>query len=236
MRTELKIMIPIAVVIVAIGGFLVFKSDGSTGAPASVGQPVDQSKLVRTTSHMTGSPSAKVQLVEFGDYECPSCGEAYQPVKALVDQYSTDSNFNFVFREFPIATVHPNASIAAEAAEAAGEQGKYFEMHDLLYANQTKWSDSGSPMQFFVQYAQQLGLNVGTFQAEVDANKFASVIAADVADGTAVNVTATPTFFVNGVAYQGYTSAVGEAVAKDLAALPVSAPSPSPVATSTNAK
>jgi protein-disulfide isomerase len=224
-------MIPIAVVVVAIGAFVVFKS-GDSGTPAAVGQPVDQSKLVRTTSHMTGSPSAKVTLVEFGDYQCPSCGAAYQPIKDLVSQYSSNSNFNFVFREFPLSSVHPNADIAAEAAEAAGEQGAYWQMHDLLYQNQAEWADSGAPMQFFLKYAQQIGLDVNKFQTEVQASKFDSVISADVADGNAVNVNATPTFYVNGVPYVGdQGTAISDAIAKDLAALPAA-----PTATPTPSK
>jgi protein-disulfide isomerase len=227
MRTELKIMIPIAVVVIAIGGYFVFKSGSST--PAAPLPAADQSKLVHANSYMTGNINAKVTLVEFGDYECPSCGAAYQPIKDIVNQYSSNPNFNFVFRNFPLSTVHPNADISAEAAEAAGEQGKYWQMHDLLYENQGTWGDSASPMQYFLKYAQQLGLNVATFQTEVTAGKFEPVIQADVADGNAVGINATPTFFVNGVPIVGdQQSDITSAIAKDLAAAPSSTPAPTP--------
>ena len=218
MRTELKIMIPIAVVVVVLGGYMVFKS-GDIGAPAQVGQTVDQSKLVRTTSHMTGKADAKVTVVEFGDFECPSCADAYQPMNDIIKQYSSNPNFNFVFREFPLSSIHPNADISAEAAEAAGEQGKFWDMHDLLYKNQGEWASSSNPITLFVKYAQQLGLDTNKFQTEVQAAKFANVIKADGDDGNAANVTATPTFFVNGTPYLGIPSQdMKDAIAKAIAA------------------
>ncbi len=233
MRTELKIMIPIAVVVVLVGGYFVFKSGGSTPSTQN-SQPVDQSLLVHANSHMTGNINAKVTLVEFGDYECPSCGAAYQPIKTLVSQYSSNPNFNFVFRNFPLTTVHPNAQIAAEAAEAAGEQGKYWQMHDLLYENQGTWGDSAAPLQYFLQYAQELGLNVNTFQQEVQAAKFAPEIQADVTDGNTLGIDATPTFYVNGIQIVGdQEQEIQDDITKDLAAVSSVTPSPSPTPTPT---
>ena len=169
--------------------------------------------------HMTGKADAKVTVVEFGDFECPSCADAYQPMNDIIKQYSSNPNFNFVFREFPLSSIHPNADISAEAAEAAGEQGKFWDMHDLLYKNQGEWASSSNPITLFVKYAQQLGLDTNKFQTEVQAAKFANVIKADGDDGNAANVTATPTFFVNGTPYLGIPSQdMKDAIAKAIAA------------------
>jgi protein-disulfide isomerase len=91
---------------------------------------------------------------------------------------------------------HPDAQIAASAAEAAGAQGKYFEMHDLLYTNQNDWSGSTDPVSYFVKYAQQLGLNVNQFQSDTTSFKYFTNVEQDMADGTALNIDATPTFYV----------------------------------------
>ncbi len=170
----------------------------------------------RDYSHMTGPANAKVQLVEYGDYQCPFCGAAYQPVKTVVDKYKNNPNFTFVFRNFPLSQ-HPNAQEAAEAAEAAGAQGKYFEMHDMLYQNQNDWSGTLSPTSAFESYAQTLGLDVNKFKSDLTTNKYINNITQDQADGEALGVNATPTFFLNGQKLDGYTeldSQIAAALAK----------------------
>lgn len=195
MSREAKILIVIAGVVV-VGGVLL--AIFANPQPKQPGAPVDSQSLVRDSSHMTGKKDAKVTIVEFGDYECPACGAAYPITKQLLSNYQGNDNVNFVFRNFPLTTIHPNAEIGAEAAEAAAEQGKFWEMHDLLYEKQTEWAESTDPMSKFVGYAQQLGLDVNKFQQEVNDRKFSDIIKADEDDGNGLGVNATPTFYING--------------------------------------
>lgn len=195
MTKEVKILIAIAVIVVIGGVLLAIYANPRSAQP---GEVVDSNSLVRNTSHMTGKIGAKVTVVEFGDYQCPACGAAYPEVKSAEDHYKDNPEVNFVFRNFPLETIHPNARIAAEAAEAAGAQGKYWEMHDKLYENQSEWSSSLTPIDFFKNYATQIGLNVNDFQVSVEQRLHSDVIDADVKDGNNASVNSTPTFFING--------------------------------------
>lgn len=195
MNKQFLIVGSIFLVLIALG-FYLSAHDNSVNGTASTA-PADPKLLIKANSHMTGSPTAKVQLVEFGDYQCPACDAAYPIVKQITDKYASNKDFNFVFRNFPLPQ-HQFAMIAAEAAEAAGEQGKYWQMHDLLYANQNNWISVTDPTVYFVQYASQLGLDVNKFKSEIQAGKFANIINADKNDAITLNITGTPGFFING--------------------------------------
>jgi len=195
MSKEAKILIGIAVAVI-IGGVLL--AIYANPQPQEPGAPVDNNTLIRETSHMTGKKDAKVTIVEFGDFQCPACGVAHPEVKAALEQFKDNPEVNFVFRNFPLDTIHPNAHISAEAAEAAGAQGKYWEMHDMLYEKQAEWSASTSALDIFVGYAKEIGLNVDQFKLAVEQRLYSDVINTDYKDGEAAQVNSTPTFFVNG--------------------------------------
>ena len=199
---EAVIIGTISVLFIALMGWLIWHSSGI--APQTTVS--DTSILSNATSHMTGSATAKVTMVEFGDYQCPACGAAYPYVKQITDEYASNPNFNFVFRNFPLPQ-HPNAPEAAEAAEAAGAQGKYWQMHDMLYEGQADWVDLADPTSVFVGYATKLGLDVKTFTSDVATNKYSSVISADQSDGNKAGVDATPTLYVNGTKLADYSVA-----------------------------
>lgn len=201
MSKEAKVLIGIAVVIVAVGVLLAIFANPQ---PKDPGAAVDSQSLIRETSHMNGSKDAKVSIVEFGDYQCPACGAAAPGIERLMDEYKDNKDVNFVFRNFPLDSIHPNAHIASEAAEAAGEQGKYWEMYKLLYENQDKWSVASAPLDFFVQYATSLGLNVDQFKQAVELRKFAEIISTDQKDGEALGVNSTPTLYIAGQKTTGY--------------------------------
>lgn len=194
MGKEIKILGLIALVVIGIGAALAFKKGPVRDIP---GAPIDSKNLMRENSHMTGASTAKVTLVEFGDFQCPACAAAHPVVKQIKQTYKDNPNFNFVFRHFPLSGIHKYALDSAEAAEAAGRQGKFWEMHDLLYENQKEW---GVPqaMEFFGEYANRLGLNADQLKQEIRDKKYADIISADYADGTALSVNSTPTFFLNG--------------------------------------
>ena len=142
--------------------------------------------------HIQGTADASVTLVQYGDYECPYCGAAYPIIKDV--QSRMGERLRFVFRNFPISTSHPHAEQAAEAAEAADSQGKFWEMHDLLYENQRKLRD-----QDLRAYAQELGLDVELFDKELAEHVHADRVHEDFMSGVRSGVNGTPTFYINGV-------------------------------------
>lgn len=146
---------------------------------------------VSERDHVQGPPDAPLTLVEYGDYECPYCGAAYPIVKEA--QSRLGQRLRFVFRNFPIATSHPHAEQAAEAAEAAAAQGEFWPMHDLLYENQKRLRDED-----LVSYARQLGLDLGRFEQELTAHVYAARVHEDFMSGVRSGVNGTPTFYVNG--------------------------------------
>ena len=146
--------------------------------------------------HMQGPPDAPVTLLEYGDYECPFCGAAYPVVKAI--QSRLGDQLCFVFRNFPLNEAHPHAQDAAEAAEAAGAQGKFWPMHDMLYENQ----DALEP-EDLVQYARALHLDLPRFVREMREHIYAQRVREDFLSGVRSGVNGTPTFFINGVRHDG---------------------------------
>jgi protein-disulfide isomerase len=146
--------------------------------------------------HIQGPADAPVTLVEYGDYECPFCGRAHLVVKEL--QRRMASNMRFVFRHFPLTNVHEHAEVAAEAAEAAGAQGKFWKMHDTLYENQMALDDED-----LLAYAESVGLNVPRFAAELAEHIHAPRVREDFLSGVRSGVNGTPTFFINGVRHDG---------------------------------
>src|SRR5437867_11304999 len=144
--------------------------------------------------HIQGPADAPIALIEYGDYECPYCGEAYPIVQAV--QRRLGDRLCFAFRNFPLVNSHPHAEHAAEAAEAAGAQGKFWEMHDILFENQNALEDEDLP-----RYAAALGLDVPRFMTDVLAGKYAWRVRADFKSGVRGGVNGTPTFFINGERY-----------------------------------
>jgi protein-disulfide isomerase len=142
--------------------------------------------------HIQGPPDAAVTLLEYGDYECPYCGAAYPIVKEL--QARMGERLRFAFRNFPITTSHPHAEHAAEAAEAAAGQGKFWEMHDTLYENQRQLGDS-----HLRSYAEAVGLDVQRFDSELDEHVHAPRVREDFMSGVRSGVNGTPGFYINGV-------------------------------------
>jgi protein-disulfide isomerase len=151
---------------------------------------------VEESDHIQGPATAPVTLVEYGDYECPSCGQAYLIVKKL--QRQLGRQLRFVFRNFPLATAHPHAERAAEAAEAAASQGQFWAMHDSLFENQNALDD-----EFLVQYAVALGLDESRFGSELAGHVHAARVREDFMGGVRSGVNGTPTFFINGVRHDG---------------------------------
>jgi len=147
--------------------------------------------------HLQGSPDAKVTLVEFGDYQCPYCGEAYGIVKRVQEKYKDE--LRFVFRNFPLTEIHPRAEFGAEMAEAAAAQGKFWEMHDYLYEHQAQLSNPP----YFLEYAEKLGLDAKRIAGEIANHQYLPRIQEDFSTGVRSGVNGTPTFFVNDLRHNG---------------------------------
>lgn len=142
-----------------------------------------------------GNPEASVTLVEYSDFQCPACA-SFQPVlKTLLDEYG--DKLRFEYRHYPLP-MHQFAMQAAVAAEAAGQQGKFFEYHDALFINQKQWSTSAAPNVFFVQYAKDLGLDVETFERHMKSSVLRDAVREDMNEAREEGLTGTPTFFLNG--------------------------------------
>lgn len=146
--------------------------------------------------HVQGTADAHVTLVEYGDYQCPGCGAAYPMVKAILNRLGT--KLRFVFRNMPLSEIHPFAEMAAEAAEAAGAQGKFWEMHDGLYEHQ---AELGSELMSAL--AKRLHLDVPRFEQDLVSRKFRDHVKRDFMGGVRSGVNGTPTFFIDGARYDG---------------------------------
>ena len=157
-----------------------------------------ESRNSNIADHEIGSKDAKVTIIEYADYQCPGCGTAAPKAKALAEKYK--DHVRLIFRNFPIASSHPNARAAAAVAEAAGLQGKFWEMNELLYANQDAWKNANTTERdnIFKSYAEQLKLNIDQYKTDIASNRVKNKIDFDMALGRKHGVAATPTFYING--------------------------------------
>lgn len=152
----------------------------------------DLSQPINPTDHVLGSPHAPITVVEYGDFECPTCKQAAPSVKLLLERF--DGKVLFAYRHFPLESIHPHALRAAEAAECAGAQGHFWAMHDLLFANQTHLDLSD-----LTAYAERLDLDRAIFTAGMDDEIYLQRIREHIDSGLSSHLRATPGFFVNGV-------------------------------------
>lgn len=185
----------IALLVISFG--LIFLGSRMSNSVVSVDSESLLSNAVSASDHVKGATgtSTKVTLVEYSDFECPACG-AYAPVvKQLAADYA--DQMSFVYRHFPLPQ-HLGARPAAHAAEAAGKQGKFFEMHDLIFARKNEWSTARSYEDTFKQYATELGLDVAQFEADMKSDAVAEKVEIDRQSGNKSGVRGTPTFFLNG--------------------------------------
>lgn len=151
---------------------------------------------VGPADHSQGPENAEAVLVEYGDYECPYCGQAYPIVKEVQKYFGT--RLRFIFRNFPLREIHPHAQAAAETAEFAGANGKFWEMHDLLFENQRRMSDK-----LFAGLAQELELPVTALTSALEDGEFRKRVKDDFSSGIRSGVNGTPTFFINGARHDG---------------------------------
>lgn len=172
-----------------VGGIVWLVSQENAAASGSLAVPIGPDDWSK------GNASASVTLVEYSDFQCPACGAYFSILKEVEKTFG--DRLKLIYRHFPLKNVHPNAEPAARAAEASGRQGKFWEMHDLLFENQTAWSGLRDPEETFAGYADRLGLDRTQFLADFKGTETAVAVQSDYDGGFASRVNATPTFFLD---------------------------------------
>ncbi|MGH9353187.1 MAG: thioredoxin domain-containing protein, partial [Terriglobia bacterium] len=224
----------IIALIAGSAAFVHLSRSGEMALPKLATAAALEQHLVRADSHATGNLQSPVTVVEFGDFECPICGLAQKSVTQMLDQYG--SKIRFVFRQFPLASVHPQAEKAAEASECAAAQGKFWKAERLFYQKQADLSAGALD-----HYAGDLGLNTAQFDSCLASGEMASRVQQDIADGKALGVVGTPTFFVGHQEIYGppnyaqLSSMLNEQLAQAGAAGPTSAAPAAPVSSQNTA-
>jgi protein-disulfide isomerase len=151
---------------------------------------------ISTEDWVKGNRDAKIVLIEYSDFQCPACGFYFSILKKLSEEFG--ENIAIVYRHFPLFSIHPNAKAAAYAAEAAGKQGKFWEMHDLIFTNQDEWINKKNVDEIFIKYAQSLNLNIDQFKKDFSSKEIKQKIENSYKNALKLGLDSTPTFFLNG--------------------------------------
>ncbi len=192
---KIKWIIFVVIVVGVLGGIVWLNKSDQVSFTGDAGKVIAEGPIA---DRSFGSQDQKVVLIEYGDFQCPGCGAMYQPVHELKEKYK--DKLTFVFRNMPLTNIHPNALAAATAAEAAGQQDKFWEMHDLLYQTQQSWSsiDAGQRTAVFEAYASQIGLDIEKYKQDLTSKDVSSKIARDRSTSKTFQVDSTPSFVLNG--------------------------------------
>lgn len=199
MKRYLPLLIVVAVALVTVGtGAVLYRAKLAASAVNPTGTPVEESNS--GLRHVEGNADAPVTLEIYGDFQCPACAHASEVIDELRREYG--SRLKVVFYQFPLE-MHAHALEAAMVAEAAGEQGHFWPMHDVLYRYQPIWSKVTDPTRFFVAYARTMGLDLPRFEADAKSDALKARIQTEGEAGVARGVTNTPTIFINGNQVRG---------------------------------
>lgn len=201
MNSDNKFFVIVVVAVVAIAAAVVIFSKGNQ-PPSQLGDVVE---IDYAAGQKMGSDEAKIKIVEFSDFQCPACAASDDPLFEAIADYQSD--VQFIYRHFPLTSIHAKAIVAAQASEAAAAQGKFFEMKDLIFSGQGTWSNSNNAEAIFESYAESIGLDLTKYRADFRSSEFKKRINDDKAYGSSLGVNQTPTFFVNGKRYPGGRSA-----------------------------
>jgi protein-disulfide isomerase len=191
MKRYLPFAIIATVLIMAIlAGAVMYRSSAPQTSTALPPTPGTETPTAR------GKRSGTIMLEEFGDYQCPPCGNLHPVLKTIKEEFG--DRIQFVFHHFPLMQIHPHALAASQAAVAAGFQGRFWEMHDLIYKNQSAWSSATDAQPFFLSYARQLGIDVSRFMNDAANPRTIAIIQSDLQRGQSLGVNSTPTVFIDG--------------------------------------
>jgi protein-disulfide isomerase len=176
----------------------------------------DDPDIIRETDWVRGNREASVVLVEYADFQCPACVRYSAIVKQLSSEYG--ERVGFVFRHFPLGSIHQNAELAAKAAESAGLQGKFWEMHDLLFEQQDEWSSASDFKGMLENYSRELGLDVDRFMQDLELSSISAKVDNHYREAISLKINSTPTFFLDGRklesirSYEQFRSVIEEAL------------------------
>src|SRR5882672_10213633 len=195
MKRALPFVIIVIVLLAGLAAAWIFMRSSRPGGPPANTTAGNEAPGAEPP-HIRGNPNAPVTLEEFGDFECPTCGAYYVEVKKIENEFG--DKLKVIFREYPLLPMHEHALMAAQAAEAAGLQNKFWEMHDKLYENQTTWVAAKDLVPVFVDYAKQIGIDPDRFMKDLSAETVAVRIFQDGKRVHSLGLKGTPSFFVNG--------------------------------------
>lgn len=179
---------------IIIGLVMILLIGGSIAYSSRVSESYNEGVEIMT--HIKGNPEAAVTLVKYSDFQCPACAQFSSVVSDVLLSYGDQVAFEY--KHFPLIQIHPHAEAAARAAEAAGQQDKFFEFHDLLFENQSEWSQSVAPGAFFVRYAEALELDIQLFNRHQRSSIIRDKVRAELTEARNQSLSSTPTFFLNG--------------------------------------
>ena len=211
------ILISIAILFVVVFIARALMAPESSQTNTSSSELSQQDKDALKTGATIGDPNSKVVVTEFGDYQCPACAAWHTFVKdTMLPKYQ--GQILFVFKNFPLP-IHKNAKASAYAVEAAGLQGKFWEMHNIVYENQSEWENESNPNGKFEEYANRVGLNIDQWKKDKESSKIKDLVEKDTKLGEKLNLPGTPSFLVNGVLVQtkseaDLTQAIDQALAQ----------------------
>lgn len=202
MTQEAKVLAGIGLITLLIIGGAVFFLSKSSPTPTNPEQinAENSANLIRDFNHKIATDSAKVNIVEFSDFQCPACKMAEPIRKQILGEYA--GKVNFIYRHFPLPQ-HQNAKNAVSAAEAAGLQGKFWEMHDKLFETQLDWENESNPLPKYLEYARELSLDLTKFNQDYNAKPLQKNMDQDISDGMTLGINSTPTFFVGNAKLPG---------------------------------
>jgi len=185
------------IVAIILGAFLVWQmlSSGSSD-DSSQQQTVALPDQISESANVKGDPNSQIVLIEYSDFQCPACAGYYPVVKQLSEKYA--DQIAIEYRHFPLRSIHDHAQLAAQAAEAAALQGKFWEMHDKLFENQTIWSELRSPESDFVSYAEEIGLDTDKFRDDLRSDAVKNIVNDSYTNAVTLGLNSTPTFILNG--------------------------------------
>lgn len=189
----------VAVLVIAIVSLMIW---GREKTPSI--EPPFEVDTLHPLDKFKGSPNAKVLIVEYSDFQCPACRAYYPLVRQMVQEFG--SEITFVYRNFPLTNIHFNAEFAARAAEAAGKQGKFWEMHDLLFEKQSEWSNASNITELFESYARLLGLDIEKFKTDWVSREIKEYVRIQRRHAIEIGIEGTPSFFINGRQIQNPSS------------------------------
>ena len=191
------------------------------GGSSSQNQTSSLVDTISISDWTKGNKDAEVILVEYSDFQCPACGSYYPIVEQLNEEF--EKSIQFVYRHFPLRQIHANAELAAHAAEAAGKQDKFWEMHDMIFENQREWSNQSrsEATKTFTTYTEQLDLDTKQFKEDLDSKEVKEKVNNDYQSGIKSGVNSTPTFFLNGEKIQNprnheeFRNIINQAISSD---------------------